>query len=223
MVERLQTRFHHVCRPRAATQPAGRYRQRRTGVCHVAVGSRGRPGDVAPNDGRPLLRWKANGVPQEISLRPLPIAARRRSVHSPQSSVLSPQSSVLSPRRGRDSNPRDGYPPTAFRMRLLQPLGHLSKSFAVGSLLDRSYNRRQCTSPWRALQLEMLPLAHHLFLRFEIHPSVHLRPVLFFVAAGFGGRPTVRLDNLLSSEQDLSELAGYTQSPDVPLTKGELV
>lgn len=31
-------------------------------------------------------------------------------------------------RRGRDSNPRYGYPQTAFRMRLLQPLGHLSRS-----------------------------------------------------------------------------------------------
>lgn len=30
-------------------------------------------------------------------------------------------------RRGRDSNPRCSYPQTAFRMRLLQPLGHLSK------------------------------------------------------------------------------------------------
>ncbi len=38
-------------------------------------------------------------------------------------------------RRGRDSNPRDGYPPTAFRMRLLQPLGHLSKVLCHNDLL----------------------------------------------------------------------------------------
>jgi hypothetical protein len=31
-------------------------------------------------------------------------------------------------RRGRDSNPRIGYPITCFRDRLLQPLGHLSPS-----------------------------------------------------------------------------------------------
>ena len=29
-------------------------------------------------------------------------------------------------RRGWDSNPRDGYPPTTFPTLLLQPLGHLS-------------------------------------------------------------------------------------------------
>ena len=36
----------------------------------------------------------------------------------------------LGDRRGRDSNPRYGYPQTAFRMRLLQPLGHLSRVIA---------------------------------------------------------------------------------------------
>ncbi len=91
-------------------------------------------------------------------------------------------------RRGRDSNPRDGYPPTAFRMRLLQPLGHLSKSSAVGCRLRRSINTRQCTSLRRALQLEMLLLDCDLYLRFEIHPLEHLGLVLFFVADQFGRR-----------------------------------
>ncbi len=126
-------------------------------------------------------------------------------------------------RRGRDSNPRDGYPPTAFRMRLLQPLGHLSKSSTVGCRLRRSINTRQCTSLRRALQLEMLLLDCDLYLRFEIHPSEHLGLVLFFVADGFGRRPTVRLDNLTSSEQDSSYRAEYLRSPDYPFTKGELV
>ena len=34
-------------------------------------------------------------------------------------------------RRGRDSNPRCSYPQTAFRMRLLQPLGHLSNGAGI--------------------------------------------------------------------------------------------
>ena len=91
-------------------------------------------------------------------------------------------------RRGRDSNPRDGYPPTAFRMRLLQPLGHLSKSSAAGSLLCRNINTRQCTSVRRALQLKMLLLDCDLHLGLEILPPEHLGLVLFFVADQFGRR-----------------------------------
>lgn len=38
---------------------------------------------------------------------------------------------LVTNRRGRDSNPRCSYPQTAFRMRLLQPLGHLSRAVRI--------------------------------------------------------------------------------------------
>ena len=44
-----------------------------------------------------------------------------------KSDSLGVPSSVLKWRRGRDSNPRYGYPYAAFRVRCFQPLSHLSK------------------------------------------------------------------------------------------------
>ena len=76
-------------------------------------------------------------------------------------------------RRGRDSNPRDGYPPSSFQDWRLQPLGHLSKApsceggqshkgraarwqyrssdrpYRTGQALGRSGCQITLFSPWR--------------------------------------------------------------------------
>src|SRR5215831_17231390 len=68
-------------------------------------------------------------------------------------------------RRGRDSNPRYGYPYAAFRVRCFQPLSHLSKPLANNGQFRFSCDTKSpmvtkmVTNPfiWRArlLQVEM--------------------------------------------------------------------
>src|SRR3954466_3119844 len=45
---------------------------------------------------------------------------------------MSPEWTPLEWRRGRDSNPRYGYPYAAFRVRCFQPLSHLSAGAGAG-------------------------------------------------------------------------------------------
>ena len=66
---------------------------------------------------------------------------------------------ALSPgeRRGRDSNPRCSHPQTAFRMRRLQPLGHLSR-LSCRRLRRRLLSVAPCKSPGRRPTTRVLPV-----------------------------------------------------------------
>ena len=60
-------------------------------------------------------------------------------------------------RRGRDSNPRDGIPPTHFPGVRLQPLGHLSDR-AFGAGLHYTEPRRGCKTLCRFMTRILLGL-----------------------------------------------------------------